>query len=689
MDKDEKRLFGELLGRFRLRARPQLSQLRLAEKIGVSRLTVLNWEQGSYLPKTRPMVLDVAKHLALNDQERDELLAAAFFHPQGAEPEPSFWSVPLHRNAYFLGRDDLLEIVHQQLQRGETTALTQPAALSGLGGIGKTQLAVEYAYRYQHEYTSVLWLQAETQESLYTSCNTLAQVLQLPEQSEEEQSKAVAAVQRWFREHTGWLMILDNVEDLHLIQTFLLTGYHGSVLLTTRVRRTNPLAQAVEVRRLPEMEGMLLLLRRAGWLAHTATMEQAIPDEVTAAKALWVRMDGLPLALDQAGAYIHEMECSVQEYLALFDQRQAELLKKRGHWSPDHPASVVTTFTLAYQQICQRNPFAGDLLALCAFLAPNQIPEEIVSRGGVHLGFPVTVTGEVDPLEVRELIGLLSLYSLIERNREAHAFSVHRLVQAVLRDAILAETGKLWMWRVVSVVNTAFPEVDFVHWMACERCVPHAILCATWIEQEQMAVPEAEHLLNQAATYLTARARYTEAEPLYQQALAIDMQQIGPGHFRTAISLNNLANLYYHQGKYTQAEMLSQKALAISEQQLGPHHPDTASRLNNLAALYFQQGKYAEAEPLYQRALAIREQQLGPEHPGMAQSLNNLASLYFQQGKYAEAEPLFKHALTVCKQQLGSEHPHTQRTLRNYAFLLRNTGRDTEAGSLEISDERL
>jgi tetratricopeptide (TPR) repeat protein len=201
----------------------------------------------------------------------------------------------------------------------------------------------------------------------------------------------------------------------------------------------------------------------------------------------------------------------------------------------------------------------------------------------------------------------------------------------------------------------------------------HALLCATWIEQEQMTFPEAARLLNQAGYYLNERARYVEAEPLYQRALAICEQQLGPDHPDTATSLNNLAGLYQDQGKYEQAEPLFQRALSIKEQQLGPEHPSTANSLNNLAGLYRAQGKYEQAEPLYVRALAIREQQLGTEHPDTAGSLNNLAALYYSQGKYAEAEPLLKHALEIYEQQLGETHPTTITMRENYATLLRDT----------------
>jgi tetratricopeptide (TPR) repeat protein len=169
---------------------------------------------------------------------------------------------------------------------------------------------------------------------------------------------------------------------------------------------------------------------------------------------------------------------------------------------------------------------------------------------------------------------------------------------------------------------------------------------------------------------------------LYQRALTIREQQLGPHHPDTAQSLNNLALLYRVQGQSAQAEPLYQRALAIREQQLGPHHPDTASSLNNLAALYRAQGKDEQAEPLFKQALAIREQQLGPQHPDTAQSVWWLAALSEQQQQYSQAASLYQRALSIDEHALGPQHPTTKTIRANSARLLRTMGHDTEAAAL-------
>ena len=185
------------------------------------------------------------------------------------------------------------------------------------------------------------------------------------------------------------------------------------------------------------------------------------------------------------------------------------------------------------------------------------------------------------------------------------------------------------------------------------------------------------------AKALSTQGRDAEAASLYQRALALQEQTLGPEHPSVVSSLNNLAGLYYVRGSYAEAALLYRRILAIDEKLFGPEHPNMATSLNNLAVLYETQGRYGEAEPLYQRALAIKERALGPDHLSLATSLSNLAVLYHVQGRYAEAEPLYQRALAMDEKRLGPEHPDIATVLENYAALLRKTHREAEAEGLE------
>jgi tetratricopeptide (TPR) repeat protein len=618
---------------------------------------------------------------------------------------PPVWNVPYPQNPLFTGREELLTQLATTLHTGQPTAFCQPQAITGLGGIGKTQLALEYAYRYRGDYQAVLWAQAEIRETLTSSYLTIAALLNVPEKSEQESARVIAAVKNWLQRSTGWLLILDNADDLALARDFLPPSLGGQVLLTTRAQATGRFARRLEVDILSTELGALFLLRRANRLAPDTTLEQAEAAEQAHAKEICEALGGLPLALDQAGAYIEETRCGLSDYLPQYQARQAVLLQRRGGVVSDHPEPVATTWSLAFERVERANPAAADVLRLCAFLSPDAIPEEIVVAGMSRLALsekhhkqpekqgwlPVflkrtraSISQQEKAFVLDDAIMVICAYSLLSRDPHTHTLSVHRLVQAVQRESMTAEEKKLWKQRVVQAVNTSYPNVQEVsQWNACEQWLPHALVCTAWIEQEAMGMTEAASLLNRTGYYLHDRAHYAEAEPLFQRALAIHEQQLGPKHPDTAGSLHNLARLYQDQGKYSQAEPLYMRALAIREQQLGPDHPDTATSLNSLASLYHTQGKDEQAEPLYQRALAISEQQVGPDHPDTATSLNNLAKLYGNQGKYEQAEPLYQHALSIDEQALGPQHPTTQRIRANYARLLHTMGHDAEAAALD------
>jgi tetratricopeptide (TPR) repeat protein len=591
---------------------------------------------------------------------------------------PPVWNIPYPQNPLFTGRKELLTQLATTLQASQPTALSQPQAISGLGGIGKTQLALEYTYRYRQDYQAVLWAQADTRENLTSSYLAIAALLNLPEKSEQESARVIAAMKNWLQRNTNWLLILDNADDLALARDFLPPSPGGQVLLTTRAQATGRFARRLEVDILSTELAALFLLRRAGLLPVEATLEQASEHDRSVARAICEEVGGLPLALDQAGAYIEETGCSLAEYQRLYQHRRADLLaERRGQLVDDHPLPVATTWSLSFAQVEQKNPAAADLLRLCAFLAPDAIPEEMITQGAEHLGPQLAPVG-ADAYLLNQSIEALRAYSLLRReasHETAPSLSVHRLVQAVLKDQMDEQDRQQWSERAVRAVNAAFPEVEHRTWPQCDRLLPHALLCAELIAQEHMTFPEATRLLNQTGYYLDERARYTEAEPLLVRALQIREQQLGPDHPDTATSLNNLALLYENQGKYAQAELLVVRTLAIYEQQLGPEHPRTAISLTHLGYIYFNQGKYEQAEPLYLRALSIDEKALGPEHPDLATDLNNLAGLYKNQGKYEQAEPLYLRALSIREQQLGPDHPLTAQSLNNLAELYYNQGK--------------
>ncbi len=593
----------------------------------------------------------------------------------GAGPVPA-WNVPLRRNPFFTGREPAFTQIHHLLHAGKAAALSQPPAISGLGGIGKTQTAVEYAYRSRDEYQYVLWVQANTAEALLANFVALARVLSLPEQDAREQQITVQAVKHWLESHSGWLLIFDNADDLGMLHGYLPEGNKGHILLTTRAQAMGGLARKIELDTMEAEEGAELLLRRAGIIAHDAALDSASMTDRAAALDIVRAMDGLPLALDQAGAYIEETGESLSNYLNIYQQQRAELLKRRGGLVPDHP-SVATTWSLAFEHVERANPAAIELMNLCAFLAPDAIPEELIMEGAPHLG-PVLQPVSGDRARLNAALAELLKYSLVRRNAATQTLSIHRLVQAVIKDEMDEETQRQWAERAVQVAWQVFPFDEAAPWPRSQRYLPHALECEELIKQWDITLDEAARLLNYAGFYLKNRGQYREAEPLQQYALIVGEKMHGRDHPNTYFLLNNLAALYYEQGKLEEAEPLYQRALAIREKVLGPDHPDTAQSLNTLAELYHDQGKHEQAEPLYQRALAIREKVLGPDHPFTATTLDNLASLYRDLGKHEEAKPLYQRALAIYVKVFGPDHPNTTRVREEYSKLLKVMGEEVE-----------
>lgn len=596
---------------------------------------------------------------------------------------PFIWNIPHQRNPFFTGREQVLAHLYNSLHMDHTAALIQPQGLSGLGGIGKTQTAIEYAYRYHHDYQAVFWARADSEEVLFSDFIFIAHMLNLPEKDEADQRRIIEAVMRWLRSHTGWLLVLDNIEDVTAAAPFIPLASRGHILLTTRTRALGAIAQRIEIEKMVPEVGALLLLRRAGLLSTQDLLDVTSEANRNDAMTISRLVDGLPLALDQAGAYIKEVACSLSDYIILYQSRSQALLRIRDPLATDYLHSVTTTWSLSFEKIIQVNPAAAELIDLCAFLYPDAIPEEIIIEGASFLG-PQLAPTVTDPLQFDSAIKDVLRYSLIQRDADRQTLTIHRLVQAVLKERMGEDIQRQWAERTVRAVNEAFPGVRFTSWPRCQRCLPHAQICATLIKQWNMEFPEAPRLLNQTGYYLEERAQYSAAEQLYQYALSIRERTLKSDHPDLAKTLNNLASLYHSQGKYSQAEPLLQRALLIREQALGHEHPEVAQSLNNLAVVYEKQGKFAQAEPLYQRALEIRENVLGPDHSGTAMSLNNVALFYEKQGKYQQAEPLYQRALAIREQVLGSKHPETAMSLHNLASLSKKQGKFEQAESLYL-----
>jgi tetratricopeptide (TPR) repeat protein len=596
---------------------------------------------------------------------------------QDKHPLEVIQNVPYARNPYFTGRDTILHNLHEALSKDNATALTQGYAISGLGGIGKTQTAVEYSYRYRSDYRYIFWIRADTEVVLQTGFVEIAKLLDLPEQNATNPADTVQAVKHWLEHTDQWLLIFDNADSPELLKAYYPRTPRGHILLTSRAQifDTLGIARPLALEKMDPQEALDFLFKRTA-------RAQNDPNEKNAAEQLAKELGYLPLALEQAAAYLVAKTARFQDYLASFQQQRLSLLNKAQPKTGDYPASVAKTWAFNFQEV-EQDLVAADILRVSAFLSPDAIPKELFTEGASQLG-PVianTLTIE-DPLALNEALEPLTRYSLIRLDVETQTYSIHRMVQEVVKDQMGAELQAQWIERVVRAVEQSFPEVDYQNWPHCERLIPHALLCTKYINLWNMTSWEALNLLYQIGEYFYQRGRYWETEPLWKSLLEISEQALGPEHPNTLGTFNNLAELYRSQGKYEQAEPLYQRALEAKERVLGPEHPSTLGTIGNLAVIYTDQGKYEEAESLHQRALEVRERVLGPEHPDTLNTVNNLAELYRNQGNYEQAEPLYQRALEAKERVLGPEHPSTLNTINNLALLYLHQGKYDKAEPL-------
>ncbi len=327
----------------RAREQRNWTQVQVATKIEMQPDTVGKWERGVDTPSlyARQKLCELfgmsAAELGL-DQGIEEPAAAQRSRPLGQKelPFPPIWSVPFDENPFFTGREQVLHQLHAVLLSQDAVVVTQ--TLSGLGGIGKTQVAVQYCYRYRQEYQAVLWVRADSPEVLVGDLRALATLLKLPESKLKEQQSILNGLRRWMRERSKWLLIIDNVEDMDMLKNILPPARRGHIVVTTRTQITGTFPK-IALQDMSPDEGALLLLRRANMLALGADPGQIPEDLFETARLLSHTLGGLPLALDQAGAYIQETGCGFGGYLELYKRKRIELLKYRGDLSGDSALS--------------------------------------------------------------------------------------------------------------------------------------------------------------------------------------------------------------------------------------------------------------------------------------------------------------------------------------------------------------
>ncbi|MFF5291351.1 FxSxx-COOH system tetratricopeptide repeat protein [Paractinoplanes globisporus] len=607
----------------------------------------------------------------------------------------------------FVGRDEQLAELDHLLAAGAETVV-QARAVHGLGGVGKSELALQFAHARRADFPVVWWVIANHPEAIESGLAELTFRLHPDARVAATEEQAASWAVGWLQSHPGWLLVLDNVEHRGDVEPLLADLSGGHVLITTRrdVGWEDITDGSLRLEVLGSAAAVTLLQRLSG--QHDAASAEVLATELGC----------LPLALEQAGAYLRETRTGMAAYLQRLRQDPARMLAAVPVDSNAERA-VARVWTITLAQIAARNPTAVTVLNVLSCLAPDDLPRDVLT--------PLATSAT----DLDQALGLLASYSMVTLT--SSTVTMHRLVQASIRaelqaapedttDTFLEEALRQAGQLLSRAAPHSNPQTTVEDWPRWAILSPHVTALATHYatssdielanllgntavfestqgrflraldhQRRALAIIEAtlgpDHAvtalgLDNLASTLADLGRADEAEPLQRRALAIGEAGLGPDHPQVATGLDNLAITLNDLGMAQDAEPLQRRALAITEAALGSTHPQVAIRLNNLALSLRNLGRIAEAEPLQRRALAITEVALSPDHPDVATWLDNLAITLNDLGMAQDAEPLQQRALAITEAALGPYHPHTATRLNNLALSLRDRGREVDAESL-------
>jgi len=555
----------------------------------------------------------------------------------------------------FVGRDGAMSQLHQMLQDDSRSV----SAIAGMGGVGKTELAMQYALRYKQTYTGgICWLQSQREDVGTQIVDFARSRLQL---NPSEELNVLAQVGFcWAHWQSGdVLVILDDVTNYKAITLYLPpVDSRFKVLITTRLR-LGKVIQKLELDVLDEASALSLLEFLVG--------ADRIQRETEVAQALCAWLGYLPLGIELVGRYLdRKLELS----LATIQKRlQSKRLEERSLLKPDDDmtahAGVAAAFDLSWEILSEEAKRLGCLLSVFA-LAP--ISWILVEH--CYADF------DLEELEVLRDDYLLNLHLL--QRRPMGVYQLHQLIREFFQQkcSVLDETNALRHQFCQAITEAAqqIPEVltrDLILEMGV--IVPHLAETATalrsFLSDEQVVLP-----FIGLGRYYEGQGLYQEAENWYEQLLAESERRFGSGHLAVAQALSHLASNYSLQGRLDEAETFILRALSIRQNLLGSEHFSVADSLDDLAVLFTYQQRYEQAEPLCMQALEIRGQQFGSDHLSVAESLNNLASIYDAKGSYSEAEALFLQALELRKRLLKTDHADIVISLNNLANCYQSQG---------------
>jgi tetratricopeptide (TPR) repeat protein len=600
-------------------------------------------------------------------------------HGVGNQSRAARWTVPFGRSKEFIGResalDQLLELIVPDADKDDC----QKTVIQGLGGVGKTQVALEAAFRVRDRYKDchVFWVPAIDATTFENAYRQIGQELHIPG-IDNDKADVKSLVKAALSKITDkWLLIIDNADDADLfcsttktapLKDSLPFSLKGSILFTTR---NDEISQKLDVGqksivRLTEMSrseaiDMLQKNLSAKQTSDTQSMESLL-DFLT----------DLPLAIKQASAYMAKTGMLVTQYLAYCssgDERLIELLSKdfedRARYK-DTRNPVATTWLISFRDISRNNPLAAKCLQSMSVLAEKNIPKHLLPHND-------------NELEIFEAIGLLKAYAFVNERADGDSYDIHRLVRLVMRNWLAKEGGlQTCVTTVMQRFSAVYPDPDFANKNVWTRYLPHALI-ALEFQEHSLDKYASLRLLYDVSRSILLIGRYNDAEQTWRQTVQLCIKFLGEEHPYTLASKSNLAKTFLGQGKCEKARQIHQQTLELRIKLLGADHPDTLLSRTNIANTFYFEGQYEAAGQMYQQIVELQKKVLGPEHERTLLSMYDLASVLYRLGQHEKAIQVLQETLELRNAALGSEYHDTLFTMHSLAVILFVQGQYTEA----------
>ncbi|PGH10399.1 hypothetical protein GX51_00157 [Blastomyces parvus] len=635
---------------------------------------------------------------------------------QTSEPNgASYWMVPFQQNLGFVGREDEIARIEELIEQ-----INGPSkiAICGLGGVGKTQLALELVYRRREKdpRCSIFWIPCTSHASVEQAYIDVAQTLGIQGVQPVEAIERAKAYLTQASEK--WLLVFDNADEMDMWSTFtdfIPRSKQGRVIFTTRNRKlavklASPFV--IDVSEPGAKAGMKIL--------NKALIRKDLLADDKAAITLLEQLVFLPLAIIQAAAYINTNDIELSDYTTLLQDQEPDVIELLSEDFGDDGRyqeiqnPVATTWLISFQQIQQMNPLAADYLSFMACISPRNIPQSLLPPAP-------------SKKKAVEAIGLLKGFSFVSEQVQDHALSLHRLVHLSTRNWLRKQQCfDRQIRRTADRFSTVFPSHDHANRKLWRIYLPHALSLITEndfqktqenyihlmkniglclfvdgnynkaaeifenvvVNLQRKVLDNSDPSLRDnifclAVTY-SFQGRLKEAEELHEQVLEIRKQVLGPEHPDTLTGMGNLVDTYFRQNQWEKAEELGKHLLQTCKRVLKPEHPITLGSMRNLGYIYSELGQFQEAEKLHKQAAEICKRVLGPEHPDTLTSMIPLAKTYWEQNQWKKAEELGIHVLQTCKQVLGPEHHMTLISMSDLSFRYQSVGRSDEAEKLQV-----